>query len=723
MYAWIHQVFGQEPYVLSRIEAPVQLDGVSNEPAWAGIEPLPVVQHAPMFGYPPKERTEILVAYDDTYLYVAGRLFMRDPAGVQSTSKKRDFMGGNSDWFGVILDTFNDKENAVGFFTTPAGLRLDVTVFNDAQGDEPVNVSWNTFWDVETVVNSDGWFAEIRIPFSSLRFQEVDGQIVMGLIAWRWIAVSSEQIIFPAIPNKWGMWSAWKPSQAGEISLKGIRSRRPLYVVPYVLGGYEYLNELNDDETAYERSEEPAFEVGLDVKYGLTDNLTVDMTLNTDFAQVEADDQQVNLTRFSLFFPEKRLFFQERSSNFDFQLGGSQNLFYSRRIGIHDDQPVRILGGARIVGRVGPWDVGLMNMQTARTEEVVSENFGVLRLRRRVINPYTYVGGIATSRIGVDGQYNVTYGLDGIFRLYGDDYLKVHWAQCFDDSAKNEPFSLTPTRMSVNWERRTLEGFAYDLGYSRMGDDFEPGIGFLERDDVTRIGNRILYGWVPGEASPLLRHDVFLQGFWVQRNSDKKTESAEIGPGWEFTTKSSSFGKIEAKMYYEDLTDTLEFSDDVHVPVGQYRFYGLKGFFHSPMGHTVYAMINVDAGSFYDGWRVTTNIMPTWSLSSDLELSGFYEYNRVSFSKRHQELTAHIARLRATWMLNITTSFSAFIQYNSAIDAVITNVRFRYNPREGNDLYVVYDEGFNANRYREDLVAPVTSNRTLLVKYSYTFQL
>ena len=710
-----------DQYVVPKITGQIDLDGLSNEPAWESIESLPMVMHAPTFGIPPTERTDVLIGYDDDYLYMAGRLYMSDPSCIQSTSKKRDFMGGNCDWFGLILDTFNDNENAVGFFTTPAGLRFDFTVFNDAQGEFPVNISWNTFWDVKTAVTDEGWFVEMRIPFTSLRFQEIDDKIVMGLIVWRWIPKKSEQMIYPAIPPDWGMWSAWKPSLAHEIVLRDIPSRNPLYIAPYVLGGYGRSEELNDEETAYIRQDEAEFELGLDLKYGLTRNLTLDVTVNTDFAQVEADDQMVNLTRFSLFFPEKRLFFQERSSNFEFSLGDPQQLFYSRRIGLYEEKPVRIYGGLRLVGRLGAWDVGLLNMQTAETEEICSENFGVLRVRRQVINPNTYIGGIVTSRLGNDGTYNVVYGLDGIFRLFGVDYLKAHWAQSFQDSLKNDPFSLAPTRWSIGWEKRTLKGLAYEFGVSRTGDDFEPGMGFMMREDYTRIGDRILYGWFPGEASPLLRHDIFLQGFWVQRNSDKKTESAEIGPGYEFMTKSSCFGMIETKMYYEDLTDSLSFSDDVSVPPGSYTFYGMKGMFNTPMGYRYYAIVNMDAGSFYDGWRFSLGLMPTWSISPDFELSGFYEFNRVSFADRQEELTAHIGRFRISWMLSIATSFSAFVQYNSAANAVITNIRFRYNPREGNDLYLVYDEGFNTDRYREHPFLPVTSNRTILLKYTYTF--
>ena len=346
----------QDQYVLSRINGPVVLDGLSAEPAWEGIEPLPVVEHRPNFGSEPSERTEILVAYNEDYLYVAGRLFDNEPLKIQAPSKKRDSRNPGSDWFGIALDTFNDKENALAFFTTPTGLRWDAAVINDAQGGISANTNWNTLWDVAVVRNDEGWFAEMRIPFSSLRFQDDNGRVVMGLISWRQIARKEEWVIFPAIPSDWGFLSFYKISEAQEVVFEGVRSHKPLHVAPYLLLGTEQSSELNIDESVYQPIEHLKYEVGLDVKYGLTSNLTLDATLNTDFAQVEADDQQINLTRFSLFFPEKRLFFQERSSVFDFNFESSEpnRLFYSRRIGIYDGKPVRIYGGARLVGRVGP---------------------------------------------------------------------------------------------------------------------------------------------------------------------------------------------------------------------------------------------------------------------------------------------------------------------------------------------------------------------------------
>jgi hypothetical protein len=708
-------------YVISRLYGSVKLDGLSEEQAWEEIKPLPVVMHSPNFLDKPTERTEILVAYDDDYLYVAGRLYDKEPSKIQCTSKKRDDMKPNNDWFGIVIDTFNDKENALVFFTTPSGLRLDMTVFNDAQGEEPFNTDWNTFWDVATERNKDGWFVEMRIPLSSLQYQDKDGSCVMGLISWRWIARKNESIVFPAISPNWGMLSLFKPSQAQEVVFQDIYKKKPLYIAPYLLGGFGHSYELNEAETAYERTDDPTHEPGLDIKYGLTSNLTLDVTLNTDFAQVEADDEQVNLTRFSLFFPEKRLFFQERSSTFDFNLGGENSLFYSRRIGIYEGKSVRIYGGARLVGRVGRWDLGFLNMQTAEVEDLPSENFGVFRVRRQVFNPYSYVGGIITTRIGVDDTYNIAYGLDGIFRLFGNDYLSFKWAQTFEKGQENNLSSLDQARMGLSWERRILKGLGYDFSFSRVGPTFNPGIGFQMRDNYTRFGDRMLYGWRPGEKSSLLRHHVFLDGFLLLESTSGSTESAEIGPGWEFETKSGAFGNFMFKMFLEDVPEEFSLSDDAEVPVGKYSFYGLNATYITPMTRLFFTENKLDVGTFYDGWRVSLSVSPWWSISSSLELSGMYQFNRVVFPDRNQQFTAHIARLRVLAMLSIKFSATAFIQYNSANNTVIANIRIRYNPREGNDFYLVYNEGLNTNRYRESPIPPFTGNRAVMIKYTYTF--
>lgn len=708
-------------YVLTKINASITLDGFSDEEAWKSIQQLPVVQHTPNFGSNPSERTEILVTYDNDYLYVAGRLYDSEPSKILATSLQRDSHGSANDWFGIILDSFNDKENAVGFFTTPSGLRWDGTTSNDAQGDDPVGTDWNTYWDVAVVKNESGWFVEMQIPFSSLRFQEEDGHVVMGMISWRYVARKSERVIFPAIPPNWGYYSIWKPSQAQEVVLEGVKSRTPIYISPYILGGLGQTSEPNSTKTVFNSINNSSREAGLDIKYGLTNNLTLDATLNTDFAQVEADDQQINLTRFSLFFPEKRSFFLERASTFDFSFDDQNRLFYSRKIGIYDGKPVRIYGGARMVGRVGQWDLGFLDMHTAPVKDRSSENLGVLRLRRQVFNPYSYAGSMITSRISADGSYNIDYGIDGIFRLFGDEYLTIKLAQTFDSNKENQLLSLNPARVQINWERRIFKGLNYSFDYSRAGIAYNPALGFELRENYTQLRSRLQYGWVPDNESSILRSQIFLDGVLIQNNGDGLTESAEFGPGWIFTTKIAYYGELYVKQFYESVTQSFMLSDQVEVPAGKYTFYGLEGWFNTPRRLPLSGHAYLNIGSFYDGQRYSLGTGFIWNVSPNLEMSGSYTFNRIVFPNRNQTLTGEIGRLKVLLMLSTTFSVSSFVQYNSLTKVVIPNIRFRYNPREGVDIYLVYNESFNIDRDREIPVLPITNNRAVMLKCTYSF--
>jgi len=708
-----------EPYNLPRIEGSIQIDGLIEEPAWEAIEPVNLVTHWPNFNKEPSEKTEIRIGYNDTYIFVSGN-FKDDPNKIQGPTFKRDAWNMTMDQLALILDTFNDNENALIFVVTPTGARVDVTVIDDAEGG--TNRTWNTFWDAAATQNEEGWSAEMRIPFSSLRFQDKDGKVSMGLIAYRYIAHKVELDIYPAIPPKWGFWSFVKPSQAKEVLFEGVHSSKPLYVAPYSIGGLGQEFELNNSETAYDRHDDGTYDVGFNLKYGLTNNLTLDVTANTDFAQVEADDQQVNLTRFSLFFPEKRRFFQERASNFEYNLGGSNKLFYSRRIGIHDGRQVRILGGARLVGRAGQWDVGLLNMQTARDGDSPAENFGVVRLRRQVFNSYSYVGSIATSRIDDDGKYNLAYGLDGIFRLFKDDYLTLNWAQTFEDERDNTVASLNATRLRALWARRTFDGFGYEFSLSRAGKFYEPGVGFESREAYTRLGDRVFQGWVMGDSSSIQQFQVSLHGNTFLRNHDGSIETVDLGPALHITWKRGDVLEGDVTRSYEDLRESFELSDDAVVPVGSYTFHNLSLAYWTPRSRLLRTTTRLNGGSFYDGRRFSMSTDPTWVVSRYLELRGFYQFNRIVFSKRNQAYNSHIARFRLQATFNTKITVTAFLQYNSAIDGGIANFRLRYNPKEGNDFYLVYNEGFNTNRFAVDPVLPFTSSRTILAKYTHTFE-
>ncbi|UCH10836.1 MAG: carbohydrate binding family 9 domain-containing protein [Fidelibacterota bacterium] len=729
------------PLVLPRLTEPVRLDGVIDESAWEAVQPLPMIQHRPVFGVPGSERTEIRLAYDDGYFYAAGCFYDSDPDGIRANGLTRDNMGSGDDLFTLLIDSFNDNENALVFMTNPAGMRGDCTIANDAEGQHgfPGNFTWNTFWDVEVERTEEGWFAEMRIPFSSLRFQNAGGEVVMGVIAYRTIGRKEERIVFPGIPPKWRS-STLKPSQARDVSLHGVHSSKPVYVTPYVLGGGNESYEIAEDSSDYLRLlDGPIRDLGLDIKYSLTNNLTLDLTYNTDFAQVEADDERVNLTRFSLFFPEKRLFFQERAGIFEFGTGGESRLFYSRRIGLSDEGPVPILGGVRLVGRAGSWDVGLLNMQTMKatfhpepgdTVVVPAENYSVLRLRRNIINENSYLGTMFTSRVAESDTFNYAYGLDGVIRVFGDDYLTGTWAQTKDTelAADRELPPLTSGRLRATWERRTNQGLGYEFDGLWSGSDFDPGVGFTRREDFSRLRARVGYGVFPEGHSWIYSHTPEISTAIYWRNEDGFAEQKELALEWVLRTIRGGASRLEVKSTVESLVDTFFLADDesVFVPASTdaepyYRFTELSLFGRTTRANSIHTRYNLDVGTYYDGTRRTVSVDPTWVVSPNLEVGGELEVDRVNFPRRDQVFRARIARLRIEAAFGPTLSTTAFIQYSSVSHAVVVNLRLRYNPREGTDLYLVYDEGLNTDRTRETPTLPIIDNRSIILKYSITF--
>ncbi len=718
------QIFSQNIIDASRLTGSVNFDGRVDEPAWEAVPTLGLKQQIPQFGQDPTEYSEVRLAYDNDYIYLSGKFFLSDSSYYRATTFKRDAMDGTTDYFGMVIDSYNDNENGLGFFTTPTGLRWDGTVFNDAQTDASLSLDWNTFWDAAATKTKNGWEAEIRIPWASLRFQDTNGETVMGITSWWYVSAKNEVDIFPLIPLNWGGMSMWKPSQTQGFRFKGVYAKKPLYLTPYVLGGYQETHELNDGETVYLQDKDPKLEVGLDLKYSLTSNLTLDLTVNTDFAQVEADDQQVNLTRFSLFFPEKRQFFQERASIFDFSFENFNRLFYSRKIGISDDgDPVRIYGGARLQGRVNNHDIGFLNMQTeAPLNNLNSENFTVLRVRRQVFNQFSYLGGIFTNRMDFNGNYNRAYGFDAIVRVAGDEYFSAKWVQSFENGKSNKLLSLDPARIYLFWERRRYDGLAYNFAYSRAGEDWSPSMGFEERETFNSFRGTLSHGWLMGEDSKILRMQAFVRGFTVKDFITKKTQTAQIEPGFELETKTGWGINASILVTKEYVNESFELGD-AEIPVGDYDFTQFSATTYTPFG-SLFGFFGVaTGGSFYDGNLVSVSLSPRYKVSPHVNLEGFYQFNKGEFSERNQSFNSHLARIKLEYLMNTKFSASAFLQYNSLDEIFVPNARIRYNPKEGNDLYIVFNDLLNSNRQRELPHLPVSDSRVVVVKYTYTFVL
>jgi hypothetical protein len=720
--------YGQDKIQIKKISEEINFDGRPTETLWKSLNNFKLTMWRPNFGIEPSENSDVRIGYDQEYLWIGASFYMKDPSKIFVVTKKRDEMLWDYDAFGIVIDTYNDNETGLGFFTNPAGLRTDFTVANDgaftAGMSDPTNRSWDTFWDVKTSRDEKGWYLEMRIPFSSMKFKTIDSLTTMGIILQRSISSNNETDMYPAIDNKYSYSAFIKPSQAAKVTFKDIIPRKPIYIAPYVLGGLS--KEYVPDETgsSYKLNKKPQFNAGLDVKYNINSNLTLDLTANTDFAQVEADDQQVNLTRFSLFFPEKRKFFQERSSLFDFRIGGMyDNLFYSRNIGLVNGNQVNIYGGARLIGRVGKWDLGFIDMQTADFDTMPGENFGVLRMRRQIFNQYSYVGGIFTSRIGMDGHQNFVYGVDGIFKLFGDDYLNVKWSQVFDNKLDTKANSLDPSFFILNWERRSQKGLGYNFNYSYSGQKFDPGIGFVMRNGVQGAGANILYGWLPGEKSKWLNVSINLNSSLYSRISDGSIQTLTINPYLSFGTKKGIFGQTGVTFQQEGVLTDFYLSKDIMIKAGDYSFSNAQFSLSTTNTRKISFMSNALIGQFYDGNIKGLTVGPIFNLSASLNMTLSYGINAIRFPDRteHNSLDIHSVNFKTLLMLSTKLSASVMVQYMSTQDNLLTNFRLRYNPKEGNDFYLVYNDSRGITGINTEFELPKFYNKTIMFKYVYTF--
>lgn len=706
---------------IAKINGKIEIDGKVDEAEWLTIDPLPLTMHWPSFKSEITEPTDIRVAYDDEYIYISAICYDSEPSKIQTPTFRRDDWNEKTEQITILLDTYDDNENILAFSVSATGSRVDAAIKNDAQGDEPVNTSWNSYWIANSTLDDQGWQTEMRIPFSSLRFQEENGKVKMGIIAYRYIARKHEMNIYPAVPPDWGFWSFVKASQAQTVSFENIQNKRPWYTSPYVLAGIGHHHEENNIGD-YEKINDQDFQVGLDVQHAFSDNFNADFTINTDFAQVEADNQVVNLSRFSLFFPEKRKFFLERASIFDFKNDFNNNMFYSRNIGINDGKLIPMWGGVRLVARMDKWDVGLLNMQSQETGIFASENFGVLRLRKNVINQRSYVGGMMTSRVGTDGHRNFAYGVDGIINMFKQDYLQINLAQSRDTEDTTGINTIDRSRIYVMWEKRIINGFGYKFSYSNVGNYYNPQLGFERRKNFSQLGDNIFYSWFAPEEASLRQTTITLNGGVSFNNTTNDLETSIVGLTSNWIWDRGSNLTINIENFDDNVPEAFNLSDSITISPAYYsNKSGAINYNTAPVG-----LANVGAGmrigTFYHGNLISASIFPQVIFSKYFQLSAYYEYITIHFPELKETFESHVARINITTALNVKLSTSAFVQFNSLQNISALNFRLRFNPVDGNDLYIVYNETLNNDPTSEIPNLPTSDSRAIIIKYIHTFR-
>jgi hypothetical protein len=696
-----------------RADEPIAVDGVLDEPFYDNVRPMSgFIQMEPDNCAPATERTDVWLAFDERNVYVSFRNWDTDLERLVATEMRRDgsvmFQGNDIVLF--MFDTFYDRRNSVAFTVNPIGGRQDGQVTNELQ----YNGDWNPVWSVRTGRFDGGWTVEAVVPFKSLRYRPGEAQ-VWGFNAMRVKRSKNEISALTLLPTYRGAAGFQIASLAATaVGLEAPGGGRVLDVKPYVTA------DLTTDRTVVPPvSNALGGAAGFDAKYSLTQNLTADLTVNTDFAQVEADEQQVNLTRFSLFFPEKREFFLENQGTFSFggvPLGGNSAgsgapiLFYSRRIGLAGDREVPLRAGGRVTGRAGPYSLGLVAIRTGEEETTGVEPtlFSVARVTRDVFSRSS-VGLIYTGRsVAQEGPGAAhTVGVDGTFAFYESLFLNGYWARTSTGGLEGDETSY---RAQLDYD-----GDRYGLQLERLavGDAFNPEVGFVRRDDMVRDFAQVRFSPRPASQSAIRRF-VYQASLEHIENLDGRLETRERRGEVAIEFQDSGRVGVEYRNTLDVLPEPLAIGGLV-VPVGPYRFDSVQlGWNLSPQ-RALAARLRLEHGTYYGGHKTTFGASRgRLQLTPQLAVEPTYELNRVRLPQG--AFTTHVGGARLTYTFTPLMFASTLAQYNSESHAVSVNTRLRWEYRPGSELFVVYNEG------RDTEQRPSLSGRSLIVKINRLFR-
>jgi hypothetical protein len=605
----------------------------------------------------------------------------------------------------------------------PLGGRSDGTMINDRQ----YSSDWNPVWETQTGRFDGGWTVEAAVPFKSLRYRPGTAQ-VWGFNAMRVKRSKNEVSTLTRVPPARGQ-SGFQNAQfaASLVGLEAPPSGANLDIKPYAI------SSVTTDHVVDPRINDPEAEAGIDVKYAVTQGLVADLTVNTDFAQVEADEQQINLTRFNLFFPEKRDFFLENQGTFAFggvainSLGGNFGggfigsssaapiMFYSRRIGLYGDQQVPLNVGGRLTGRAGAYSIGVLNIQTGdKTEELgaPATNFSVFRVKRDVLRRSS-IGLLFTNRsesvIGTGA--NRAYGVDGTFAFFENLQINTYWAATDTDGLSGQDTDSYRGQLDYSGDRYTVQ-----LERLKIGDNFNPEVGFLRRDDMMRDYARFKFSPRPGRPS-MIRKYVYDASIEYIENGAGRLESRERAAEFALEFQSADRLTVNYTNSFEYLPRPLRIGEVVLPAGGTYQFDTVRLGYSIGQQRKIAANLTAEYGTFYSGRKTTLSAARgRVPITNQLSVEPTYSFNDVTLDEG--DFTTHLIGSRVTYSMTPLMFVSALIQYNSGINAVSTNARFRWEYRPGSELFVVYNE----ERNTQTRSFPALNNRAFIVKINRLFR-
>ena len=669
-----------------RVTDALKIDGLLDESAWSLAQPATdFLQEQPHEGEPASEKTDVRVLFDDKNLYIGIHAFDSDPAQVNARELVRDASFSNDDKIEILLDTYHDRRNAFRFAVNPLGTQQDALITDEGRD---VNLSWDAPWISSGKIDESGWTVEIAIPLTTLRFKE-------GIESW---GLNIARII--RRKNEENLWTSWqrsfgleRVSQAGELTgVEDLRRRRLREIKPYVSGewreGVPLVGANGFDAGARAH-------IGLEVaRLGITPSLTAEFTANPDFGQAEVDDQIVNLSRFSVFFPEKRDFFLENSGIFLFGRQEENQAFFTRRIGLTaNGAPVPIDYGAKVTGKIGPYNIGFLHVQTRKLGQastglgIPRQQFTVLRVKRDILKR-SYIGAILVNRQGATtvggSSYNRVGGADAEFNVTDHYKLKAFWMG-----------SATPGVRSSAGSSRIESIFENDLYrfitvYEDVGAKFNPEVGFIERNAIHQYFGQFAYKPRPKFIPHVQQMEFETQiEYYTDRAGKLATRQTELS--WDTVFKNSSeffFRPIED--VDDVLTEPFQIRRGIVIPAGTYHFNRPQVSFTSDLSKRIVFNLREKWGDFYSGKRYETSGGVTWRPNAHLLLDLSESYNRVRLKEGNFSTSLFAGRMNYNFSRKLLTS--ALIQLNSAARLSVVNVRLRYIYRPNSDFFIIYNQ-------------------------------
>ncbi|MFA6472540.1 MAG: DUF5916 domain-containing protein [Candidatus Latescibacterota bacterium] len=687
------------------IDSPVHVDGSLSEKAWDNAQVISdFTQRELTEGAAPTEKTEIRIIHDESTLYIGIKCFDSEPGRILHKELKWDTGLGSDDRIGVVIDTYHDKRQGFYFSMNPNGARDDGTFLSD----HAVNYQWDGIWETASRITDFGWSCEMAIPFKTLRFPTTEQQ-KWGINFLRVIARKHEEVL----------WRSWRREEgvthlasAGIIDIPSRVTRgRQLDVTPYILSGVQKERNTKTDNI---------FKYGVDLKYGITSNTTLDLTTKTDFAQIESDKDVINLTRFPIQYPEKRDFFLEGLETFDFTQGGTK-LFYSRKIGIDPStrEAIPILGGGKLTQKKGGYRLGVLSVQTEDTSGFPSTNYTVVRVRKDVL-VQSYIGFIATSVADTKDHDNQVIGADFGYKtdkFLGNKNFEIqgYLTGSANDGVKHDNLA---GRVYVYYPNDLINWYGL---YHALDKNFNPGIGFASRVGIKN------YIWqlqiTPRPHLPYIKKLVFKPfdiNYTTNMGGTLQTRNNEIRPlGFIFKSGDILDFKIWNKYDYIDKSSGYNIFGSTVIPRGIYEWWYTEIAYSGSRTRPFALDLSANLGDHYNGTRTYLASSLSFKRTKYYSLSADMTYNDITVTDNTAQECRFTTREYGGHVgidLSTRLSSSVYVQYNNATRLVTTNFRIHYIPRVGSDIYLVY------NNIAEEEYDYRSKQNAALLKLNYTYQ-